>query len=62
MLRVRYGSKPIEFAKGKNAIELASISDVAPILESIKAAVESRELDALLDVQTAIGRRITKAT
>jgi len=26
---VRYGSKPLEFAKGKNAIELANEAEVA---------------------------------
>ena len=31
-LVVRYGSKPLEFAKGKNAIELASEAEVADAL------------------------------
>jgi hypothetical protein len=31
-LIVRYGSKPLEFAKGKNAIELASEAEVADTL------------------------------
>ena len=31
-LLVRYGSKPLEFAKGKNAIELGSETEVADVL------------------------------
>ena len=31
-LVVRYGSKPLEFAKGKNAIELGSETEVADVL------------------------------
>ena len=29
---MRYGSKPLEFAKGKNAIELGSETEVADVL------------------------------
>ncbi len=46
-LVVRYGSKPLEFAKGKNAIELAS------------EAAELGELDALIEQQAKFGRRLT---
>lgn len=31
-LTIRYGSKPIELAKGKNAIELSSASEIASTL------------------------------
>ena len=34
-LVVRYGSKPLEFAKGKNAIELASEAEVADTLRGL---------------------------
>lgn len=34
-LVARYGSKPLEFAKGKNAIELASEGDVAETLRKL---------------------------
>ena len=47
-LVVRYGSKPLEFAKGKNAIELAS------------EAAELGELDALIEQQAQFGRRVTQ--
>ena len=33
---MRYGSKPLEFAKGKNAIELASEVEVADVLAKVR--------------------------
>ena len=47
-LVVRYGSKPLEFAKGKNAIELASEAEVANVLDKVREAAELDELDALI--------------
>ena len=47
-LVVRYGSKPLEFAKGKNAIELTSEADVADVLAKVREAAELGELDALI--------------
>jgi hypothetical protein len=44
-LSVRYGSKPLELAKGKNAIELNQASEIVPTLELIKNAVVAGELD-----------------
>ena len=44
-LVVRYGSKPLEFAKGKNAIELTSEADVADVLLKAQEAVTLGELD-----------------
>ena len=58
-LVVRYGSKPLEFAKGKNAIELASEAEVADTLRKVRDAVELGELDALIDKQVQFGRRVT---
>ena len=46
-LVVRYGNKPLEFAKGKNAIELATEAEVADVLAKVREAVEYGELDAL---------------
>ena len=61
-LTVRYGSKPIEFAKGKNAIELSSASEIAPTLTAISDAVMNGELDAALAVSSAFGRKLKKGT
>ncbi len=46
VLNVRYGAKIVEFAKGKNAIEVASGAELINALQSVKAAVEGGELDA----------------
>ena len=57
---VRYGSKPLEFAKGKSAIELASEAEVAETLRKIREAAELDELDALIEQQAQFGRRVTQ--
>ena len=57
-LVVRYGSKPLEFVKGKNAIELASEAEVADVLRKVREAVEQGELDALIEQQAQFGRRV----
>ena len=57
-LVVRYGSKPLEFAKGKNAIELASEVEVADTLRKVREAAELGELDALIEQQVQFGRRL----
>lgn len=58
-LVVRYGSKPLEFAKGKHAIELASEAEVADVLVKVREAAELGELDALIEQQAQFGRRLT---
>ena len=58
-LVVRYGSKPLEFAKGKNAIELANEPEVADVLRKVREATELGELDALIEQQARFGRRAT---
>ena len=57
---MRYGSKPLEFAKGKNAIELASEAEVADVLAKMREAAELGELDALIEKQAQFGRRVTQ--
>ena len=59
-LVVRYGRKPLEFAKGKNAIELASEGEVADTLRKVREAAELGELDALIEKQAQFGRRVTR--
>ena len=59
-LVVRYGSKLLEFAKGKNAIELASEAEVADVLAKVREAVELGELDAVIEQQARFGRRVTQ--
>jgi len=55
-LVIRYGSKPLEFAKGKNAIELNSEAEVLEVLAQMKEAADSGELDAILEKQAQFGR------
>lgn len=45
IVNVRYGTRLIELAKGKTAVEVASTADLVPTLELIKQAVEAGELD-----------------
>ena len=59
-LVVRYGSKPLEFAKGKNAIELASEAEVVDVLVKVHEAAELGELDALIKKQAQVSRRVTQ--
>jgi hypothetical protein len=59
-LVVRYGSKPLEFAKGKNAIQLDSEAEVEDTLTKLKEAVEVGELDALIEQQAQFGRSIKR--
>jgi hypothetical protein len=59
-LTVRYGSKPIEFAKGKNAIECANASEVSTVLMKVKEAVLNGELDVALNSITVAGRTVKR--
>ena len=55
-LVVRNGSKPLEFAKGKNAIELGSEAEVADVLAKAREAAELGELDEKIKLSS---RRVT---
>ena len=57
-LTIRYGSKPIQFAKDKNAIELDSEEQVAVTLLKIKEAVQDGELDKLIEQHAQYGKKI----
>jgi hypothetical protein len=48
-LQVRYGAKVLELAKGKNAIEVASMDELVGTLTAVKEAVLAGEMDALVD-------------
>lgn len=49
VLALRYGAKPIEIVKGKNAIEVAGMDDLIATLEIIMEAVRAGELDAQIE-------------
>ena len=48
-LAVRYGSKVLELAKGKNAIELTSGDELIAALHALKTAALAGELDAQIE-------------
>ena len=48
-LSVRYGTKVLELARGKYAIEVAAEKDLVATFEIIKAAVLAGELDTAID-------------
>ena len=48
-ISVRYGSKVLELAKGKTAIEVASAAALIDALEAVNAAVIAGELDAQIE-------------
>jgi len=57
---VRYGSKSLEFSKGKNAIELGSEAEVADVLAKVRQAAELGELDTLIEKQAQFDRRMAQ--
>jgi hypothetical protein len=46
---VRYGSRILELAKGKYAVEVAHANDLTKTLGAIRAAVLAGELDAAIE-------------
>ena len=48
-LTVRYGAKPLELVRGKNAVETEGLDGVIQTLEIIKTAVQSGELDLQIE-------------
>ena len=48
-LAVRYGSKVLELAKGKNAIELTSGDELIAALHALKSAALAGELDTQIE-------------
>ncbi len=49
VLSVRYGTKVLEMAKGKWAVEIGTDKDLVPTLELLKGAVLDGELDAQIE-------------
>ena len=61
----QYGAKALALSKDGNAIFVQTISDVAPVLETLRAAVENGELDSAIEmtISRLINNRIvTSAT
>ena len=49
-VQIKYGSKILEFSKGKNAIEVSSGEELITALNTLKTAVECGELDSQLNL------------
>lgn len=49
VLSVRYGTKLLELAKGKWAVEVSTEKDLVPTLELLKSAVLDGELDTQIE-------------
>ena len=63
VLTVRYGANAIEFEKGKAAIAVGKKEKLVPTIETVIAAVEAGELDAVLAQmsKTAVQTKSKKA-
>ena len=48
-LQVRYGTRVLELAKGKNSIEVGSGNELIAVLETVKKCVEGGELDTQIE-------------
>ena len=48
-IQIKYGSKVLDFGRGKNAIEVGSADELINALTTLKSAVESGELDSQLN-------------
>jgi len=60
-LQVRYGTRVLELAKGKNSIEVANGTELLSVLETVKRCVEAGELDAQIDAASnAVRERFVK--
>jgi len=55
-LQIRYGTKLLELAKGKNSIDVGTVGELLPVLERVKKCVENGELDAQIDAASAAVR------
>ena len=56
VLGLRYGSKSIEIAKGKNAIEVGSIDNLVDTLLAVREAIVTGELDAQIEAASGAVR------
>jgi hypothetical protein len=60
-LQVKYGSRVLDFGRGKNAIEVSSADELINALTTLKSAVEAGELDSQLNLAAdAVKERFKK--
>ncbi|MDP4302993.1 hypothetical protein Q8X39_20350, partial [Leptothrix discophora] len=57
------GTKALELAKGKSAIEVATLQELVEALQSVRAAAEAGELDAHIEaVSASLGAAFKRKT
>jgi hypothetical protein len=59
--QIRYGSKPLELAKGLNAVEVQNLAELPTVIGAIINAVNAGELDAQA-VAAIAGRKAQRKT
>ena len=55
-LQVRYGTRVLDLAKGKNSIEVGTVAELITVLQTVKSSVEAGELDAKIEAASAAVR------
>lgn len=53
LFTVNYGTRALELAKGKTAIEVGSMQELVDALQSVRAAAEAGELDGHIETASA---------
>ncbi|MDP4299705.1 DUF6641 family protein [Leptothrix discophora] len=63
LFTIQYGTKALELAKGKSAIEVATLQELVEALQSVRAAAEAGELDAHIEaVSASLGAAFKRKT
>ena len=61
MLQIRYGSRILEIAKGKNSIQIDNGEQLIAVLNTVKTCTENGELDAQIEAASnAVRERFIK--
>ena len=55
-LQVRYGTRVLDLAKGKNSIEVSNANELIAVLKTLQTAVDAGELDVQIDTASAAVR------
>lgn len=53
LFTIQYGTKPLELAKGKPAVEVGNMQELIEALQSVRAATEAGELDGHIETASA---------
>ena len=53
LFTIQYGTKPLELAKGKPAVEVGNMQELIEALQSVRSATEAGELDGHIEAASA---------